>query len=92
MHLRKFVWIPAVFAAVHSLLVIYTHIVILTSDDSEASMGWLIFGAIDFAIVPFLDNHTDPMVPLLILGGFQWIVIGVLVAAIRCFLDRNTDK
>jgi hypothetical protein len=82
MRLNKFVAIPGAFLAAHSAAVVLMHIVVETSDDTEAGMAWSCCIFINWLAI--LDPHSfhAPLVPLLIAGGLQWILIGLLLAGV----------
>jgi hypothetical protein len=90
MRLNKFVWIPAILVAANSTLVVFMQIVIPTSSDTEAGMGWSCCFLFDPAALLFLDPHSfyDPFMLLLVGGGLQWLFIGFAFALICHWLKK----
>ena len=85
-----FFWIPAVFVILHSVPVVVMKIVVATSEDKEAGMGWSCCGLFDPMAVLFLDPHTfsNRFIPFLVIGGLQWLLIGLAVAVIWHWLKK----
>ena len=74
--------IAVIFAAIHTVLVLFVWWFVSTSDDDLTGMVWIIFEFGDWPVSAILfptSGGTGFVLSLLVLGGIWWTAIGLAV-------------
>jgi hypothetical protein len=93
MAIIKQFWLPISAAVLHLLVVSLMHLAVVTSDDGEAGMVWILAIVFDFPVSGFASrgwNDSEFFPFFLFAGTSQWFGITLLVQlAINSFWSRN---